>query len=67
MDALLVLAGREALGRVNGEPAAILLWEYPQLALQVVAVRRDHGAEGLADDSQALFEWWETAVRSQPV
>ena len=51
---------------VNSEPAAILLWEYPEQALQVVAVRRDHGAEGLADDSQALFDWWSTAVTSDP-
>ena len=51
---------------VNSEPAAILLWEYPQRALQVVAVRRDRDAAGLADDSRALFQWWRTAVRSDP-
>jgi hypothetical protein len=51
---------------INSEPAAILLWEYPERALQVVAVRRDRGARGLADDSRALFTWWQTAVRSAP-
>ena len=51
---------------INNEPAAILLWEYPQQALQVVAVRRDQRAVGLADDSRALFDWWTTAVRSEP-
>ncbi len=50
---------------VNSEPAAILLWEYPDAALQVVAVRRDRDAPGFADDSRALFDWWTTAVRSE--
>lgn len=39
---------------VNSNDAAILLWEYPDLAIQVLAVREDA-------DSRALFEWWLTA------
>ena len=50
---------------INSEPAAILLWEYPDDALQVVAVRRDRDAPGFADDTRALFGWWTTAVRSE--
>lgn len=39
---------------VNSNGAAILLWEYPDLAIQVLAVRTDTNA-------QALFTWWQGA------
>lgn len=38
----------------NSNGAAILLWEYPDLAIQVLAVRTDKKA-------QALFNWWQGA------
>jgi hypothetical protein len=44
---------------VNDPGAAILLWEYPDLALQVVAVRSDH-------DHAALFAWWAATVPERP-
>lgn len=40
---------------LNKNGAAIILWEYPQQAVQVVAVRND-------GDPQAAFAWWRAAV-----
>lgn len=39
---------------VNSNGAAILLWEYPDLAIQVLGVRNDKNAH-------ALFTWWQAA------
>lgn len=44
---------------INTQGAAILLWEYRDLGLQVLAVRRDR-------NSAALFSWWRNAVRDDP-
>lgn len=41
---------------VNSNEAAILLWEYPDFAIQVLAVRNDKNA-------QALFTWWQGATQ----
>jgi serine/threonine protein kinase len=42
---------------LNSNGAAVVMWEYPSKALQVLAVRKDGNA-------QATFQWWTSAIKT---